>query len=92
MQAVCAQAIAAHASAMREQPWLKMIGWDAMLARHGPVFFEGNFAGMRLPRRVFLSWKTLMLCMREWSIPSSWAQVGEMLAVWVGIAAMILYC
>ena len=58
--AACQLMAEAHRSAMREQPWLRMIGWDAMIARNGPpVFFEGNYAQMRTPRRVFLSWATL---------------------------------
>jgi len=64
----CQLMVEAHRSAMVEQPWLKMIGWDAMLA-HGevaPVFFEGNYAQMRLPRRVFLSWEATFQCLREW--------------------------
>ena len=56
----CQLMVEAHKSAMLEQPWLKMIGWDAMLAKGGPpVFFEGNYAQMRLPRRVFLSWDVM---------------------------------
>jgi len=58
----------AHRSALVEQPWLKMIGWDMMIAHGGPpVFFEGNYAQMRLPRRVFLSWGLLWRCLRQWA-------------------------
>ena len=64
----CQLMVEAHRSAMIEQPWLKMIGWDAILAHGGPaVFFEGNYAQMRLPRRVFLSWETLWLSLRLWA-------------------------
>jgi len=57
-----------HKSAMVEQPFLKMIGWDVMLAANGPpVFFEGNYAQMRLPRRVFLSWDVMWRCLRSWA-------------------------
>ena len=60
--------VKAHEHAMAEQPWLKMIGWDAMLAHGGPpVFFEGNYAQMRLPRRVFLSWENLWHCLLQWA-------------------------
>jgi len=63
----CQLMVEAHRSAMIEQPWLKMIGWDAMLAHGGPpVFFEGNYAQMRLPRRVFLSWENLWHCLTQW--------------------------
>ena len=56
----CQLMVEAHRSAMLEQPWLKMIGWDAMISHGGPpVFFEGNYAQMRTPRRVFLTWATL---------------------------------
>jgi len=64
----CKLMIEAHRSAMLEQPWLKMIGWDMMLAANGPpVFFEGNYAQMRLPRRVFLSWDVMWRCLRSWA-------------------------
>ena len=59
-------AIEAHRDALRELPWLRMVGWDLMLTDNGPVFFEGNFAQMRLPRRVFLTWDTLLACARGW--------------------------
>jgi hypothetical protein len=42
-----------------EHKWLKMAGWDALLTNHGAVFFEGNFAAHRNPRRIFLSWNNL---------------------------------
>ena len=53
---------------MAEQPWLKQVGWDAILAKGegGPVFFEGNYAQMRLPRRVFLSWENLYSFIRTY--------------------------
>ena len=62
----CQLVVAAHRSAMAEQPWLKQVGWDAILAKGegGPVFFEGNYAQMRTPRRVFLSWENLWGFMR----------------------------
>eukprot|EP00908_Phaeocystis_cordata_P006702 Transcript_1732.p2 GENE.Transcript_1732~~Transcript_1732.p2 ORF type:complete len:454 (+),score=180.88 Transcript_1732:119-1363(+) len=60
--------VEAHKSAMLEQPWLKMIGWDAMISHGGPpVFFEGNYAQMRTPRRVFLTWETMWHCLRTFS-------------------------
>ena len=53
---------------MTAQPWLRMIGWDCIMARgeDAPVFFEGNYAQMRLPRRVFLSWENLWHCLTQW--------------------------
>jgi len=64
----CALMVEAHKSAMVEQPFLKMIGWDAMIAKGGPpVFFEGNYAQMRLPRRVFLSWDVMWRCLLDWA-------------------------
>ena len=65
----CELMIECHKSAMASQPFLKMIGWDLMLAKGegGPVFFEGNYAQMRLPRRVFLSWGVMWQCLRTWA-------------------------
>lgn len=63
----CQMMVEAHRSAMIEQPWLKMIGWDAMISHGGPpVFFEGNYAQMRTPRRVFLTWETLWHSLGLW--------------------------
>lgn len=70
MGEVCELMIKAHKVAMAEQPWLKMIGWDAMIARSGVVFFEGNFAQMRLPRRVFLTWANFFQCMNVYVFAS----------------------
>jgi hypothetical protein len=36
--------------------WMPMVGWDCVLTNKDAVFFEGNFAAQRLPRRIFLSW------------------------------------
>jgi hypothetical protein len=36
--------------------WLTAVGWDLMVMDNDElVFFEGNFAGARTPRRIFLS-------------------------------------
>lgn len=68
VKAACLLLVEAHRNAMAEQPWLKMIGWDAMISHGGPcVFFEGNFAQMRLPRRVFLTWENMWLCIRQYT-------------------------
>lgn len=49
-----ADAIRAH----KEHPhgWCRVVGWDAIITDNGPVFFEGNIAAHRTPRRVFLDW------------------------------------
>ena len=48
-------AIKAHE--LIDKKWLKACGWDCMITdNRGPVFFEGNLAGARFPRRVFLDW------------------------------------
>eukprot|EP00659_Diplonema_papillatum_P022207 gene22207-34080_t len=49
----CITAVAAH-RALGEK-WLTAVGWDAMIMEDELVFFEGNFAGARTPRRIFLS-------------------------------------
>ena len=56
LRAICENAVKSHESVLKEQPWLQMCGWDAIYAKQGPVFFEGNFAAHRIPRRVFLTW------------------------------------
>ena len=35
--------------------WLTTVGWDAMLTDDGAVFFEGNVAAYRTPRRMFIA-------------------------------------
>jgi len=50
----CHQAVNAHK--LIKEKWLVAVGWDAMVMEKDElVFFEGNFAGARTPRRVFLS-------------------------------------
>jgi hypothetical protein len=54
LKETCQKAIDAHANC--GFPWLRMIGWDAMIMPNDEiVFFEGNFASARLPRRMFLA-------------------------------------
>ena len=53
MRDACKAAVAAHS--LIKFPWLTSVGWDAMLTDDGAVFFEGNIAGFRTPRRMFLS-------------------------------------
>eukprot|EP00037_Helgoeca_nana_P012479 m.113536 g.113536 ORF g.113536 m.113536 type:complete len:408 (+) comp21466_c0_seq1:128-1351(+) len=38
--------------------WLTAVGWDCMILKNNEVvFFEGNFAGARTPRRMFMSFE-----------------------------------
>ena len=54
----CQRAVTAHNSI--KEKWLVAVGWDAMVMENEEVvFFEGNFAGQRTSRRVFLSLTTL---------------------------------
>lgn len=48
----CEKACAAHEAS--SLPWLTTVGWDAMITADGVVFFEGNVAAYRTPRRMFL--------------------------------------
>lgn len=64
LSSVVETAVACHQAVLIDHPWMVMCGWDAMRARSGWVFFEGNFAQMRLPRRVFLTWTNLWLSLR----------------------------
>uniref|UniRef100_A0A7S2NKP7 Alpha-L-glutamate ligase-related protein ATP-grasp domain-containing protein n=1 Tax=Haptolina brevifila TaxID=156173 RepID=A0A7S2NKP7_9EUKA len=49
----CEKACAAHEASTL--PWLFAVGWDAMITPDGVVFFEGNVAAYRCPRRMFLT-------------------------------------
>lgn len=49
----CAAAVQGHKNI--EHKWLTVVGWDCMVMEDEVVFFEGNFAGARTPRRIFLS-------------------------------------
>lgn len=42
-----------------EHKWLTAVGWDCMIMEDEVVFFEGNFAGARTPRRMFLNFSAL---------------------------------
>lgn len=53
--------------------WMPMVGWDCVLTNKEEVFFEGNFAAQRLPRRIFLSWELLFAYMKESSTMHAWA-------------------
>jgi hypothetical protein len=56
VEEACRSAIAAHTKLLETQPWMRMVGFDCMIMRNEQiVFFEGNFAAARFPRRVFLS-------------------------------------
>ena len=50
----CEDAVQAHKNIKHK--WLTAVGWDCMIMENDEVvFFEGNFAGARTPRRMFLS-------------------------------------
>jgi len=60
-----------------KEPWLRAIGWDFMISSRSTVvgeggvptknvFFEGNFAHQRFPRRVFLTSVSLHRHMKHW--------------------------
>ena len=49
----CEKAVAAHE--LSTLGWLTTVGWDAMLTDDGAVFFEGNVAAYRTPRRMFIA-------------------------------------
>jgi len=58
LKAAVEQCVQAHNNL--SEKWLVAVGWDCMIQEGDvAVFFEGNFAGARTPRRIFLSW-TLM--------------------------------
>jgi len=59
-------------------PWLRAVGWDCMVTDRAMkpksggdpqemVFFEGNFAHQRFPRRVMLSWATFFAMFKVWA-------------------------
>jgi hypothetical protein len=44
-----------HKNIARDHEWVTVIGWDVMVADDKRiVFFEGNFAGCRTPRMIFI--------------------------------------
>jgi hypothetical protein len=46
------------ASPINRYKWLTAVGWDCMILKNNEVvFFEGNFAGARTPRRMFMSFE-----------------------------------
>eukprot|EP01062_Namystynia_karyoxenos_P070493 TRINITY_DN65880_c0_g1_i1.p1 TRINITY_DN65880_c0_g1~~TRINITY_DN65880_c0_g1_i1.p1 ORF type:complete len:483 (+),score=152.30 TRINITY_DN65880_c0_g1_i1:113-1450(+) len=61
----CETAVRAHEAI--EEKWLTSVGWDCMIMEDEVVFFEGNFAGARTPRRIFLSWASLKEFVRNWA-------------------------
>ena len=65
----CAKAVAAHE--LSNLPWLATVGWDAMLTDEGAVFFEGNVAAYRTPRRMFLSPAALDAFFAEYRNPAA---------------------
>jgi hypothetical protein len=63
----CESAVAAHKEI--DHKWLTVVGWDMMVQEDDIVFFEGNFAGARAPRRIFLSLSTLLEFMTNYFWP-----------------------
>jgi len=64
----CEKAVAAHK--IIEHKWLVAVGWDAMVQEGDQVvFFEGNFAGARTPRRMFLSLTSMVSSVRDFFWP-----------------------
>ena len=63
----CETAVAAHKQI--KEKWLTAVGWDAMIMKEEVVFFEGNFAGARTPRRMFLSAGCLVEFIRSMAWP-----------------------
>jgi hypothetical protein len=64
----CASAIAAHKSIPMK--WVTVIGWDCMvMPDEDVVFFEGNFAGYRMPRRFFISFSNFLEFMTNYFWP-----------------------
>jgi len=73
-----------------KEPWLRAVGWDFMVTSQSAmvegristknVFFEGNFAHQRFPRRVFLTWNSLYGHMNHWGeeMSTSAALAGRM--------------
>lgn len=60
VRAAAEKAVTAHKNCGME--WLIAVGWDGMVMPDNEVvFFEGNYAGARTPRRMFISWRA-MLC------------------------------
>ena len=65
----CEKAVAAHE--LSTLGWLTTVGWDAMLTDDGAVFFEGNVAAYRTPRRMFLSPAALDAFFAEYRNPAA---------------------
>ena len=63
----CEFAVKAHKNI--EHKWLTAIGWDMMVMEDEVVFFEGNFAGARTPRRIFLSFASFLEFMTNYFWP-----------------------
>jgi len=68
LKKACEKAVAAHENI--EHKWLTVVGWDCMMMEGDEaVFFEGNFAGARVPRRMFMNWTTVKLFVTEYFWP-----------------------
>jgi hypothetical protein len=69
LRKICADAVKTHENILIEQPWLRMAGWDVLIAKNGPTFFEGNFAAHRIPRRIFLTWTNMFYFLSSYRSP-----------------------
>lgn len=68
VEAACRKAIEAHTEVLKHRPWMKAVGWDCMLMKNDEwVWFEGNFAQARTPRRIFLTASNLFHAIKAFS-------------------------
>lgn len=69
-QAAAKKAIAAHREVNRREEWVVTIGWDCMVDDQDEiVFFEGNFAGARCPRVMFLNHRNTLNVIKNFYWP-----------------------
>lgn len=64
IQTSVATAVRAHNELIQTHPHMSCIGWDLMLTNWGPVFFEGNFASIRFPHYMLLSWTHMLTALK----------------------------
>ena len=68
LKKACEDAVKAHQNI--EHKWLTVVGWDCMYSNKGKfTFFEGNFAGARTPRVMFLNYDNFCYMMRHYFWP-----------------------
>ena len=59
-----------HKNIARDHEWVTVIGWDVMVADDQRlVFFEGNFAGCRTPRMIFIRWANMVQFIKHFFWP-----------------------